>query len=61
MERFKYIYIWKIIDGLVPDIGKKLNQNKNTLSANIQYIKTIGGKNENVRTKIRDSLPYKRV
>ena len=34
---------------------------KNTLSSKILDTNTIGGKNENVRTKNRDSRPYTRV
>ena len=61
VERFKMIYIWKMLNGFVPDIGLVLNTNQNTRSANILVPKNVTGKSEAVKTKLRDSLLYNGV
>ena len=61
-QRYRCLYIWKIINGKVPDCGLlKLNQNRNTRSG-VNYVPiTLDGYSESFKSKQRDSLLHSGV
>ena len=62
VERFKCIYLWKMYNGIVPDVGLRVNMNtNNTRSGQILQTRALKAKSDSIKTKMKDSLLYNGV
>ena len=61
VERYKVLYLYKMINGLVPDIGLKYPDNSITRNRDTLLPITLTATTEAIKTKLRDSLLYNGV
>ena len=56
MERYHCIYVYKMLNGLVPDLGLNIYSGPDTRSDQTLHSRAIHASNSSVRTKLCDSI-----
>ena len=55
-ERYKLLYIWKALNGVVPDLNIKWKAESSNRSGPLLEVKPVKGSNDSTKNLCRDSL-----